>query len=1119
MAADARSIFTLAVERPILAVSINLLLIALGLAAIFTLPVREYPDIDPPTVSIQTRYIGAPAEIVEREITKLIEENLSGIAGIRQISSTSRNESSNINIEFEAGIDINDAASDVRDKVSSVRGRLPDDVEEPVIEKANADDQPMMWITLQSTELQPPELTDLADRLIVDAIGVVPGVARIRIGGEKRYAMRVWLDRRAMAARGVTPSDVVARLGAENVEVPAGRLETGRQEIGLRAETRFTSAAEFAALAIRDDNGARVTLGDVARVEVGLAEYRSGLRAGGREAIALGVIRQSNANTLSVATGVRTEIDRVRDSLPESVSMSVDYDESEFIRETLINVGTTLAQVIAVVVLVIYVFLGSWRATLIPAVTIPASIIPAFLVALALGFSLNVLVILAVILAISLCTDDAVVIVENIKRRQAAGEPVLIASARATAQVGLATFASAAVLIAVILPLGFISGNVGRLFQEFAVVLAAIVAFSTFSALSLSPMLASKLFATEEKPSRIDGWVQDKLDRLGKSYRGVLEGAAARPWIPIAGALLLVTLGGLAFLGTSSEVAPEEDRGSLRVRITGPEGTSFEYTREKVLEIEKVLQPFIAERPNADGERPEGSETKPIASILSIVAPGFGGASNANSAFIIVRLTPWGERDISQQEFQGTLRRELAKVTGVRAVATGAATLGQRRRGQQLQFVLSAVDRTEVRGWSEGLLDRSESIEGLTNPELDYKDTLPQLAITIDRARAAALGVDAQAIGEALQVMFGSLQVTRYVDRGEEYDVILQGLTADRRTADDLVNVFVRADANAAAVTADADAGAAGGTATGGTAADGTATGALIPLSAVVKLDEEGTVREFGRLDRLAAITLEAGLAEGVSLGDALAQLEEIAAETLPGEAQIGYKGEALELQETGGSLYLILVLVLVLMFFVLAGQFESFVHPLIILTSVPMALAGGLGTMWLAGLTLNIYTQIALILLVGLVAKNAILLVEFANQLRSGGAEPREAALDAAGLRLRPILMTSVATIIGAVPLMLESGAGAEARFTIGLVTLGGLTVGTLLTLFLVPTAYIMLGKYTSAPDALVKEVARQAEENPDDESIGEEGGGKKDGGEKAGPAKPDAPRPRAGGPEPQPA
>ncbi len=1070
---SARSVFSLAVERPILAVSINLLLIALGLAAIFTLPVREYPDIDPPTVSVRTSYVGAPAEIVEREITKLIEENLSGIAGIRQISSTSRNEASSINIEFQAGVDINDAASDVRDKVSSVRGRLPDDVEEPVIEKANADDQPMMWITMRSNELKPPELTDLADRLIVDAIGVVDGVARIQVGGEKRYAMRVWLDRRAMAARNVTPTDVVTRLRAENVEIPAGRLETGRQEIGLRAETRFTSAEEFAELTIRNVGGTRVTLGDVARVEVGLVEYRSGLRSNGRDAIALGIIRQSNANTLSVASGVRAEIEQVRESLPNSVTMSVDYDESEFIRETLINVATTLAQVIAVVVLVIYLFLGSWRATLIPAVTIPASIIPAFLIALALGFSLNVLVILAVILAISLCTDDAVVIVENIKRRQAAGEPVLIASARATQQVGLATFASAAVLIAVILPLGFISGNVGRLFQEFAVVLAAIVAFSTFSALSLSPMLASKLFAKEEKPSRINHWVQEHLDRLGKRYRSVLEGAVARPWIPLAAAMLLVALGGLSFIGTSSEVAPEEDRGSLRVRITGPEGTSFEYTRDKVVEIEKLLQPFIAAAPDQDGKRPEGSETKPIASILSIVSPGFGGASSANSAFIIVRLTPWGEREISQQEFQQTLTRQLRSVTGVRAVATGAATLGQRRRGQQLQFVLSAVDRSEVRGWAEGLLEDAESVDGLTNPELDYKDTLPQLSITIDRLRAATLGVDAQAIGDALQVMFGSLQVTRYVDRGEEYDVILQGLTEDRRTADDLGNVFVR-----------------------------TQGGELIPLSSVVKLDEEGTVREFGRLDRLAAITLEAGLSPGVSLGDALTQLEEIAADTLPGEAQIGYKGEALELQETGGSLYLILALVLVLMFFVLAGQFESFIHPLIILISVPMALAGGLGTMWLAGLTLNIYTQIALILLVGLVAKNAILLVEFSNQLRSGGKEPREAALDAAGLRLRPILMTSVATIIGAVPLMLETGAGAEARFTIGLVTLGGLTVGTLLTLFLVPTAYIMLGKYTSAPDALVKEVAKQAEENPDDEGIGEEGA-----------------EPGKRGPEPQPA
>lgn len=1055
----ARTVFDVAVERPILAASLNLLLIALGLGALLTLPVREYPDIDPPTVSVRTQYVGAPAEVVEREVTKIIEDNLSGIEGVRQIQSTSRNEASSINIEFSAGTDINAAAADVRDKVSSVRNQLPDDVEEPVIEKANADDQPMMWITLRSDTLKPPELTDVAERLITDAVGVVPGVARIQIGGEKRYAMRIWLDRAAMAARGVTPSDVAARLRAENVEVPAGRLETGQQELTLRAETRFTTPEQFAELVLRQTGSDRVKLGDVARVEVGVEEYRSSLRANGRQAISLGIIRQSNANTLSVASGVRDEIDRVRNAIPRNIEMSIDYDESVFIRETLKNVATTLAQVIAIVVVVIWLFLGSWRATIIPAATIPASVIPAFLIAAALGYSLNTLSILAVILAISLCTDDAVVIVENIRRRQQEGEPVLVAAVRATRQVGFATFSSAAVLIAVILPLGFISGNVGRLFREFAVVLAAIVAFSTFSALTISPMLAARLFAKDEKPGRVATWVDGRLRSLGERYRRGLERGIARTLWPLGAAALLLAAGIAAFLIISSELAPEEDRGALRVRVEGPEGTSFEYTDAKVREVERVLARYM-DTPEDVRRREAGEDVpdKPVAGVLSIVSPGFGGASNTNSAFLIVRLKEWSARETGQIALQEKLRGELRRVIGVRAFATGGATLGQRRRGQQLQFVLGGIDRGEVRGWADTILAEARSVEGLQNPDTDYKDTRPQLSITVDRPRAAALGVDAAAIGEALQIMFGSLQVTRYVDRGEEYDVVVHGADADRRTPEDLRNVYVRS----------------------------TLTQRLLPLSAVTRLDEEGTVRELGRVDRLAAITVEGSLGPDLSLGDAVARLEQAARDKLPADAQIRYRGEALDLQETGGSLYLLLLLVVVLVYLVLAGQFESFVHPLIILASVPMALAGGLMTMWVFGLTLNIYTQIALILLIGLVAKNAILLVEFASQLRSEGKDPREAALGAAALRLRPILMTSVATILGAIPLVLESGAGAEARRTLGAVTSGGLTIGTLLTLFLVPTIYVLLGRLTSAPDARADELRRQEEESGPEQDRG---------------------------------
>ncbi|QYF87396.1 efflux RND transporter permease subunit [Brevundimonas sp. PAMC22021] len=1115
---DKRSPFDLSVERPILAAAMNLLLVALGLFAIFALPIREYPSIDPPTVSVRTQYIGAASEVVEREITQVIEDNLSGIEGVRQIQSQSRNESSSINIDFVAGTDIDAAAADIRDKVSAVRNDLPDDVEEPIIEKANADDQPTIWITLRSSELKPPELTDIADRLITDRIGVVPGVARVQIGGEKTYAMRIWLDRAAMAARDVTATDVIQRLEAENIATPAGRIETGQQDISIRAETRFADADEFRQLVLRDDGGDRVTLGDIATVEVGVEEYRTGLRSNGAEAVALGVVRQSNANTLEVAAGVREELDAVREAIPRSVQMTIDYDESVFISATLRNVATTLAQVIAVVVVVIWLFLGSWKATIIPALTIPASVIPAFLIAWTLGYSINVLTILAIILAISLTTDDAVVIVENVRRRQQQGEPMPIAALRATRQVGFATFASAAVLVAVILPLGLISGNVGRLFREFAVVLAAIVAFSTTAALTLAPMLSSKLFAKEEKPGRIARWTGKGLKKTSDGYGRVLERAIKRPVVPLIATAVLIGVGVTAFMTISREVAPNEDRAALRIQVEAPEGASFEYTAAKVAEIERIIQAKYMARPaGAEGEdeekNKEEARKRPVASVLAIITPGYGGSVETNIANLILRLSDWGERDLSQEDFEQQLQGDLRRITGVRAFATSPPTLGQQRRGPQLQFVLSGLEREEVRGWAETLLGRAESVPGLQNPDLDYKDTRPELAVTIDRGRAAALGVDSASIGDALQVMFGSLQVTRYIERGEEYEVVVQAQRSDRDLPSDLENTYVRSTtAGGAMSSAGSSAGSAGAQGADSSGVSGVAAqplagvagandpsgvGRLVPLSAVVTLQERGAVRELNRLDRQTSISLESNLGPGASLGDAVSQLETIAEEELPAEAQIGYIGEALDFQETGASIYLILGLVLVLVYLILAGQFESFVHPLIILLSAPTALAGGVLTMWAFGLTLNIYTQIALILLVGLVAKNAILLVEFANQLRTEGKSVREAATGAAALRLRPILMTSVATILGAVPLVLESGAGAEARQMLGVVTSGGLLVGTLLTLFLVPVAYVLLGRFTPDPEAVRRELEQQEADTPEADGEGEGGGDDKGGGE----------------------
>lgn len=1068
-------VFDYASVRPVLAASVNLLLIAIGLGAAAYLPVREFPDVAPPVVTVNTLYLGAQAEVVEREVTRTIEDNLNGVAGIRQIRSSSRDEVSDIDLEFFAGTNIDAAAADVRDKVAAVRNDLPENVEEPVIEKVSADDQPILYITMQSDELDTAALTDLADRYATDTLGAVSGVAQVQIGGEKRYAMRIWLDRRAMAARGVTATDIAERIEAENVELPAGEIETEEQVITLRADTRFRSAEQFAELAVVDTGGNRVRLGDVAHVEVGVEDSKTRARVDGKDTISLGVIRQSNANTLEVADAVEARLDTVRALLPASVKLAVAYNEALFIQENLKNIATTLAQAVAIIVAVIFIFLGSLKTTLIPAATIPASVIPAAAVAALLGFSLNSLTILAVILAISLCTDDAVVIMENIRRRQKDGEPLLLASVRATRQIGFAVFASALSLVAVVLPLAFLQGNSGLLFREFAVVLASIIAFSTVAALTLGPMLSTKLFGEKDEPGRLQRGVNRALERVGKGYRRVLEAAIDHIVLTVVLGLAFVALGAAAYSRVSAELAPDEDRGAIRIRMEGPEGVSSAYMATKAEEVEKLVRTVSDEFRKAEGDegQAQGEEETPpvVTSVLSIVAPGRAGQGESNVAFLIVRLADWSERDATQFEVLDKIQGRLSSVTGVSAFATNPSSLGQAGSGRPIQMVLKGPDRAELDAWAEKIVAEGGNIPGLINLDSDYADTKPQIAVSIDRSRAAALGVEAQAVGETLNLMFGEQETTRYVDRGEEYDVILRARPEDRSSAADIDNIFVRSEQ-----------------------------GSLIPLSSVVKLEERGVVRELERLDRQPAITLGANLSSELTLGDALVQIQAIAEREQPAGTEIGYAGQSLDFQESGLAVLLMFGMILVLVYLLLAGQFESFVHPFIILIAAPAAVAGGMGVLWLFGFTLNIYSQIAMVLLIGLVAKNSILIVEFTNQLREEGAELREAALEAAAQRLRPILMTTLGTVLGAVPLVLESGAGAEARVTVGAVITSGTLFGTLISLFVVPALYVAISRHMADRVDLMREVEKLEEKHPaKGGEPGEEAAPAKDGDETA--------------------
>ncbi len=1045
-------LFRLSVTRPVFAIALNLLLVAIGLGAALTLPVREYPDIDPPVVSVRTTYLGASAEVVEREVTRTIEDNLSGISGVRVIRSITREESSTVIIEFYAGVDLATAAAEVRDQVSTVRRDLPDGAEEPIIDRASADDDPVMYISLASDRRAPAELTDIAERLMVDALGVVDGVSAVEVRGASRYAMRLWLDRDALAARGLTPVDVADRLRAENLELPAGRLDTGEQEITLRARTRLADADAFRGLVLREGDeagGGRVLLGDVAEVAVGLENYRTGFRLNGQPAIALAVLRQSGANTLTLSDGIRAELDRLRDRLPPDVQVQIGSDESIFVRETLWNVGITLAITIGIVVVVVYLFLGSGRATLVPAVTIPAAIIPAAAVAAAFGYSINVLSVLATILAIGICVDDSVVIMENVRRRQQGGEPVLLAAARGTRQVGFAVLASTATLLAVILPLAFLGGNVGGLFAEFAVVLGATLVFSTMAAITLGPALSARLFRGQEErdrhPTLVQRWSDAAQGRVEAGYRRALHWSLGRPWIaPLAG-VAFAALGVGAFLVVPAELAPDEDRGYVIIRVDGPEGAGFDYTLRQVERIEQRLADYMG-------------EGQPVEQLLSIVGPGRRAQPQPNRAFLILRLAPWGERDISQMELVEELRGRFADVPGVRAFATNPAKLGQRGGGRQLRVAVAGVERDKVVEWSQSLYDGMAGIDGVVAPDTSHSPTRPQIEIDIDRDRASALGLDAAAVGDALRIMFGGAEVTRWLDRGEEYEVILQARPEDRSSPADLGNVFLRARG-----------------------------GELVPLTSIVTTREVGTVRELRRVDRLAAVEIGANLRPGFTLGTALEEVGRIVEQDLPPAAQIRYLGESLDYVETGSALYLILILVLLLTYLVLAMQFESFLHPAVVMAAAPLALAGGLLTLLAFGLTLNIYSQIAMVLLIGLVAKNGILLVEFANQLRDEGQEVREAAEAAAGLRLRPILMTTMATILGAVPLAVASGAGAESRSTIGFVIAFGLLLGTLLTLFVVPALYVLVGRHAAAPGARGLELARQEAARPEENGTGE--------------------------------
>ncbi|MBW2578089.1 MAG: efflux RND transporter permease subunit [Deltaproteobacteria bacterium] len=1041
----------LSVRRPVFATVLSLLLIILGAASLRGLPVRQYPDIDPPVVSIRTVYSGASAEVIETKITQVIEDRIAGIEGIEKLTSSSQDEISSINIEFSLDRNVDEADNDIRDRVARVVDNLPEESDPPEIAKVDDDTRAVMYLNLTSDRMTGLEITDYADRYLTDRFSTVPGVARVRISGSRRYAMRVWLDREAMAARGLTVMDVEAALRAENVELPAGRLESLDREITLRADTGYRSAADFARLVVgRGSEGQLVRLGEVAAVSLGAASERNLARANGVPAVSLAIEQLSQANTTEVSRGVRAEAEAVQSDLPESMKLQINYDRAEFIRASMFGVVKALAFSLTLVLVVIQLFLRSLRATLVPAVVVPVSIIASFMVMAALGFTIYTLTLLGLVLAIGLVVDDAIVVLENIHRRIERGEPPLLAAVDGTREIGFAVVATTLVLVAVFVPLSFIQGDVGRLFGEFGITLAAAVVFSSLVALTLTPMMCSKLLredsggkkhragrpnenGTEAEPSR-----RGFFERLERRYRAALIGVVAHPGKSLLATAAISMLAVALWAGLPTEYAPTEDRGVFSILLRGPEGASFDYTKRQARAMETILI--------------EEVEDGPLMRFLTRI-PGSWSSPAVNTARAIVLLEPWGERKESAQDIAARLGDRLDEIPGVRSHVFMPRSLGIRGDGRPVEMVLGGPDYEQLQGWRDLLLEAMRDMPELESPDSDYQERKPQMQVRVDRDRAAALGVSLSSVGRTLETMLGSRAVTTFVDRGREYDVILQGQDEHRATPDDLNNLYVRSQT----------------------------TGQLVPLVNLVVLDEAAGPSTLSRFDRMRAITLDAALAEGANLGDAMAALEAKAQELLPASARISWDGESREFKEAGTSLMLTFGLALVIVFLVLAAQFESFVHPVVILVTVPLALTGALVGLWMFGASVNVFTQIGAILLIGLAAKNGVLLVEFANQLRDRGQPFKEALVEAACVRLRPILMTSACTTFGALPLLLATGAGAESRQPIGIVVVFGVAISAVLTLFVVPALYSVLARFTRSPEAVSREIEalRGAEAN----------------------------------------
>ncbi len=1000
----------LCIRRPVFATVLSLVILLIGLISYQRLSVREYPRIDEPIVSISTDYRGASAEVVESQVTKILEDSLSGIEGVDLMTSQSRPERSLINVRFRLTRSPDSAAADVRDKVSRVRARLPLEVLEPVIAKVEADSQPVVNVSVEAGSLSTLEATDYINRYIKPRLSVLPGAADVRIFGERPVAMRINLDRTRLAGYKLTVQDVEDALRRQNAEIPAGRIESSTREFTVVAETDVRTPNAFGQIIVANVAGYPVRVRDLGTVAIGAANERTVSRFNGKPSLNVGVIKQAVANPLELSTAVREEVDKINGSLPSGMKLVVSYDTSQFIDRSIKAVFSTILEATVLVVLVIFFFLRSLRATIIPIVTIPVSLIGAFGLMYFFGFTINTLTLLAMVLAIGLVVDDAIVVLENIFRHMEEGMSRVQAAMVGAKEIAFAVVAMTLTLASVFAPLAFATGRTGRLFIEFALTLAGAVMVSGFMALTLTPMMCSLLLRHDTKHSWLYNKIEAGFEALSGGYRRLLTAALAARWIVIAGWVVTTCVGAGFFLSLKSELSPIEDRGMIFGVVTAPQGSTPTYTGDQM----KAIEAYYSEVPDA---------------FAYTAIAGFPTVVDGNA---ILRLKPWEERKRTQQQIAEDLRPKLATIPGAQVFTINPPSLGQRFRSTPIEFVIMAqVPYAELNRMVERFLEEVRKFPGTQNLQTDLRLNTPEVRVQINRDKLGDVGVNVDNVGRTLETMLGGRQVTRFKRDGEQYDVLVQVAPVDRSSPADISDIYVRSR-----------------------------NGTMIQLSNFVDVREGVAPQSLNHFQRLRAVKVTATLAPGYSIDEGLKAFEAAAKTTLGASAQTGLDGQSLEFRASGSEIYFVFILALFFIYLVLSAQFESFTSPFVIMLSVPLSMTGALFLLWVSGGTLNIYSQVGLITLVGLITKHGILIVEFTNQLRAKGEEMHEAIVNAATMRLRPILMTTGAMVLGAVPLALAHGAGAESRSQIGMVIVGGMSFGTLLTLFVVPVAYSLLAR-----------------------------------------------------------